>query len=250
MKESVGISAIGRDVYASSDVSVAEEAQAEDKNVTVNVKAKRNIFKKIFMPWKWKSKKKSDKLKARCSVLERKLSVRRSRKQLARLGAALPDEVEEQPVAEAAADWVERVGPLPPPAMFAEPAAGVAEVVVAVAGVAELVARLEGGAANPVVVMPEEEGAWDRCLEMEAIGRQLERQLSLRPAPEELAACAVLPCRARQEDRRRVGSSDRSHALQVSARLERRLSGRPSAGELRDRNILRRPEAEARGARC
>ena len=39
------------------------------------VKSKKNLLKKIFMPWKWKAKRKSDKFKQRCTILERKISV-------------------------------------------------------------------------------------------------------------------------------------------------------------------------------
>ena len=39
-------------------------------------KSKKNLFKKIFMPWKWKAKRKTDKFKQRCTILERKISVK------------------------------------------------------------------------------------------------------------------------------------------------------------------------------
>ena len=39
-------------------------------------KSKKNLFKKIFMPWKWKAKRKTEKFKQRCTILERKISVR------------------------------------------------------------------------------------------------------------------------------------------------------------------------------
>ena len=38
-------------------------------------KTKKNLFKKIFMPWKWKAKRKTEKFKQRCTILERKISV-------------------------------------------------------------------------------------------------------------------------------------------------------------------------------
>ena len=110
------------------------------------------------------------------------------------------------------------------------------------------VPRLEGEAGGS-----REEGAWPA--EKRRIGRKLERKLSTRwsqpiefpnvvltfllarPPVEELQARGVLPstsCQEREEFKRRI-----------SARLERRISVRPSQAELQDRNILK-DEAEAR----
>jgi len=47
-------------------------------------------WKKIFMPWKWKKKKKSDKFKAISKTLERKISVRISKDQLVEMGLYHP----------------------------------------------------------------------------------------------------------------------------------------------------------------
>ena len=63
---------------------------AVEGNKAVAVKSKMNIFKKIFMPWKWKSKKKSNKFTATSTVLERKISVRISRQQLQARGIIPP----------------------------------------------------------------------------------------------------------------------------------------------------------------
>ena len=80
------------------------------------VKSKRNLLKKIFMPWKWKAKRKSDKFKQRCTILERKISVehakllfyfelclqvRISQKKMVERGLLAPDCVE--------TSWVEEV---------------------------------------------------------------------------------------------------------------------------------------------
>ena len=80
------------------------------------VKSKKNLLKKIFMPWKWKAKRKSDKFKQRCTILERKISVecakllfyfelclqvRISQKKMVERGLLAPDCVE--------TSWVEEV---------------------------------------------------------------------------------------------------------------------------------------------
>ena len=59
-------------------VSTPEEEHAVDmagEGKVPGVKSKKNLLKKIFMPWKWKAKRKSDKFKQRCTILERKISV-------------------------------------------------------------------------------------------------------------------------------------------------------------------------------
>ena len=59
-------------------VSRPEEEHAVDmagEGKVPGVKSKKNLLKKIFMPWKWKAKRKSDKFKQRCTILERKISV-------------------------------------------------------------------------------------------------------------------------------------------------------------------------------
>ena len=50
------------------------ETVAEGKPVS-GARSKKNLFKKIFMPWKWKAKRKTEKFKQRCTILERKISV-------------------------------------------------------------------------------------------------------------------------------------------------------------------------------
>ena len=43
---------------------------------SVNVKPKFHLLKKLFMSWKWRRKKKSEKFKAISKTLERKIAVR------------------------------------------------------------------------------------------------------------------------------------------------------------------------------
>ena len=83
------------------------------------VKSKRNIFKRIFMPWKWKTKKKSDKFEATSKVLERKISIRISRKQIEERGI-LPPLLEAglDPSKDMETSWVKDVGLLSPPDKF------------------------------------------------------------------------------------------------------------------------------------
>ena len=59
-------------------VTTPEEEHAVDmagEGKVPGAKSKKNLLKKIFMPWKWKAKRKSDKFKQRCTILERKISV-------------------------------------------------------------------------------------------------------------------------------------------------------------------------------
>ena len=64
----------------SSEVEHVVEVVAEGK--VSGAKSKKNLFKKIFMPWKWKAKRKTDKFKQRCTILERKISVKHMRRDL------------------------------------------------------------------------------------------------------------------------------------------------------------------------
>ena len=54
---------------------VVVESVGDGKPVSAGASSKKNLFKKIFMPWKWKAKRKTEKLKQRCTILERKISV-------------------------------------------------------------------------------------------------------------------------------------------------------------------------------
>ncbi|XP_018336406.1 uncharacterized protein LOC108744931 isoform X3 [Agrilus planipennis] len=54
-------------------------------------KSKFSALGKLFKPWKWKRKKKSDKLEAVSRTLERKISVRANRDELVQKGILLPD---------------------------------------------------------------------------------------------------------------------------------------------------------------
>ena len=60
----------------------------DDKSMTL--KPKFHYLKKIFMPWRWKKKKKSEKFKAISTVLERKMSTRISKDQLIEMGLIPP----------------------------------------------------------------------------------------------------------------------------------------------------------------
>ena len=87
------------------------------------------VFKKIFMPWKWKKKNKSAKFTAISQQLERKMSVRISKSQLVEMGLIPPSYSDfvsstepfpqsgDNPCHEEMS-WVEGVGVVPPPAMF------------------------------------------------------------------------------------------------------------------------------------
>ncbi|XP_026470967.1 uncharacterized protein LOC113375238 [Ctenocephalides felis] len=54
-------------------------------------KSKLSALGKLFKPWKWKRKKKSDKFEAASKSLERKISVRANREHLVQKGILLPD---------------------------------------------------------------------------------------------------------------------------------------------------------------
>lgn len=139
----------------SIEISGKSEADpGEDNKSVITIKPKFYYFKKLFMPWKWKKKKKSDKFKAISNVLERKMSTRISKEQLIEMGLIPPltsnnegvAPVGENPCYEEAPDtsrlgsvsmfvrnlhddseaevpqaersWVSEVGVIPPPDMF------------------------------------------------------------------------------------------------------------------------------------
>jgi len=88
------------------DMEVTSETSAEvpmSDQGSVNIKPKFHMLKKLFMPWKWKKKKKSEKFNAISKTLERKISVRISKDQLVEMGlipaAGPPDQ---EPVASGA----------------------------------------------------------------------------------------------------------------------------------------------------
>jgi len=71
------------------DMEVSSENSREvamSDHGSVNIKPKFHLLKKLFMPWKWKRKKKSEKFKAISKTLERKISVRISKDQLVEMG--------------------------------------------------------------------------------------------------------------------------------------------------------------------
>ena len=125
------------------------QQQQEDKSMTM--KPKFHYLKKLFMPWKWKKKKKSEKFRAISNVLERKMSTRISKDQLIEMGLIPPsyqgqdssrrdnpcfDERGDTSLLESASlftnninnesynerevdrSWVSEVGVIPPPEMF------------------------------------------------------------------------------------------------------------------------------------
>ncbi|XP_071050349.1 phosphatase and actin regulator 3 isoform X2 [Onthophagus taurus] len=63
-------------------------------------KSKLAAFGKFFKPWKWKRKKKSDKLEAVSRTLERKISVRANRDELVQKGILLPESPLTPPISE------------------------------------------------------------------------------------------------------------------------------------------------------
>ncbi|CAK1552109.1 unnamed protein product [Leptosia nina] len=54
-------------------------------------KSKFSAFGRLFKPWKWKRKKKSEKFEAASRTLERKISVRANREELVQKGILLPE---------------------------------------------------------------------------------------------------------------------------------------------------------------
>ena len=97
----VGHNIVGHNMvgHNTTDVDEAAEVVTEAslrEASTTKVKSKRNIFKKIFMPWKWKTKKKSEKFKSTSVVMERKISVRISRAALLERGILPPPPPEEE----------------------------------------------------------------------------------------------------------------------------------------------------------
>ena len=139
------------------NIQIPEKSEvdpSEDKSV-ITIKPKFYYFKKLFMPWKWKRKKKSEKFKAISNVLERKMSTRISKERLIEMGlippltsnneGVAPVGESENPcyeeadtsrlesvsmfvrnlhddsqteVAQADRSWVSEVGVIPPPEMF------------------------------------------------------------------------------------------------------------------------------------
>jgi len=75
-----------KDMEVTSETS-AEVAMSDQGSVSSKHKFP---WKKIFMPWKWKRKKKSEKFKAISKTLERKISVRISKDQLVEMGLYQP----------------------------------------------------------------------------------------------------------------------------------------------------------------
>lgn len=79
-------------------------------------KSKFSAFGRLFKPWKWKRKKKSEKFEAASRSLERKISVRANRDELVQKGILLP-ESPVAPVPEANEDsYSEEARKTPPPA--------------------------------------------------------------------------------------------------------------------------------------
>jgi len=122
----------------------------------VGVKPRFYYLRRLFMPWKWKRKKSSDKFKSISNVLERKMSTRMTKDQLMEMGLIPPSQssedssilkstenpcYDEADFSQAAAghsvsqtsvqpgeecvefdcSWVTEVGVIPPPAMFSPP---------------------------------------------------------------------------------------------------------------------------------
>ena len=136
-----------------TDTDAGVDTRTQGEVVKPPIKPKYHYFKKLFMPWKWKKKKKSDKFKAVSTVLERKMSTRVSKEQLIEMGLIPPLSADnkgvatggENPcfeetetsrlgsvsmfvrnlhedslaeIAPAERSWVSEVGVIPPPEMF------------------------------------------------------------------------------------------------------------------------------------
>ena len=78
------------------DMEVSSEGNSQPlgEQEVVQSKPKFHMLKKLFMPWKWKKKKKSDKFKAISKTLERKISVRVSKDKLVEMGLIAPAELD------------------------------------------------------------------------------------------------------------------------------------------------------------
>ena len=243
-----------------STITTESNVEMKDKDDSVAAKSKLSKFKKIFMPWKWKSKKKSKKFKETSAILERKISVRISRKELVWKGilAASPslhplavegsnqenNKDESQPLD---CSTRNKAGEEEPHGDFKD----VAEYEVAPYGkIGSSNFVMEESSLNNVV--NEGLGSFkdDKDTELEEtpqkeqktteendwIKRRLERKLSMRPTIEELTTRGMLCSNTdleRAETKRRI-----------SVKLARRLSSRPTESELKNRNILREQTEE------
>ena len=294
----------------------SEETEGVSRGTSVEGKPRFHYLKKLFMPWKWKKKKRSEKFRSISSVLERKMSTRMSKDQLKEMGLIPPshsgaqdssillstenpcyDEAEPDSstaaVEELDESWVTQVGVIPPPAMFSPPhpsSASLVSVMKVGAGLdlsdptlsekiggfspdekaekditenKELEKQEVIEAINPLLSrdsprLAESERAEARTEQQNKLILQvpspqlgggdeapretvasLKRKLSsqcpdissLPPRPPLREKPAKVCCQTSQEEwrdrRERIGRS-----------LERRLSTRPSAEELRDRNLI------------
>merc|ERR1719334_2227458 len=59
---------------------------------TIQRKSRLHAFGRLFKPWKWKRRKKSEKFEATSKSLERKISMRTSKEELIQRGILLPAE--------------------------------------------------------------------------------------------------------------------------------------------------------------
>ena len=121
-----------------------EEPEGVSRGPSVGGKPRFHYLKKLFMPWKWKKKKRSEKFRSISSVLERKMSTRMSKEQLKEMGLIPPShsggqdssilQSTENPCYDEAQpdhsisgeeeldeSWVSQVGVIPPPPMFSPP---------------------------------------------------------------------------------------------------------------------------------
>ena len=263
-----------------------------------------HYLKKLFMPWKWKRKKSSEKFKSISSVLERKMSTRMSKDQLMEMGLippshsgqdssilkstenpcydeedlAIPEELcESGEVGEFEASWVTEVGVIPPPAMFSPPHGSSASLVSVMAvgegldlsdpGLGDKIGRFSQHlkdinenketdvieafnpnlsfqpdkpltktpklveVANTLVASKQQNKLVLQVSSPVVKDEGEETSPSVPPRPPLKEKPANICCQASQDEwrekRERIGRS-----------LERRLSTRPSAEELRDRNLI------------
>ena len=307
--------------------SIASSKKSEEPGGTRGTsgegKPRFHYLKKLFMPWKWKKKKRSEKFRSISSVLERKMSTRMSKDQLKEMGLIPPShsgggdssilQSTENPCYDEAdpdlstaveeeleESWVTEVGVIPPPAMFSPPhrsPASLVSVMKVGAGLdlsdptlSEKIGGFsreeedqedftEGDLEKPEVIAAinpllfrdtpklaevdrprartEQENKLVLQVNSPQLGEEdensrqtptvasLKRKLSsqcpdnspLPPRPPLKEKPAKVCCQTSQEEwrerRERIGRS-----------LERRLSTRPSAEELRDRNLIPKLSSE------
>ena len=273
------------------------------------VKPRFHYLKKLFMPWKWRRKKRSEKFKSISTVLERKMSTRMSKDQLMEMGLIPPshtgpdssilkstenpcydeEEVSEsQEVGEFDGSWVTEVGVIPPPAMFSPAHSSASLVSVMAVGegldLSDPILSEKIGRFSPHLKDINENKEVEKA-EVEAINLSLslqaERSVTATPRLAEVVRSLMVseqnklvlqvPSDSKEKEtgssvKRKLSSPVKENSPlparpplkekpaniccqttqeewrekreRIGRSLERRLSTRPSAEELRDRNLI------------